>query len=322
VYAEDPANKQFGLPSVGRLHRYIEPNDLPGTRCDSGIKEGSEISIYYDPMISKLVTYGKDRTEAMARMEEALDSYVIRGVTHNASLLQEILKHPKFIEGDITTNFLYEHYPEGFKGKQLTADESNRVISAAAALFYEREAARAIYTSPERHQRAQTVPTSFSVDFNGADTEVTIRPNASGYEIDVGGSIASFGRVAHNDPICKFGDDIIQPIKIDSRNVKLQFQGTVFNVGIMNSKAATYEKMMPEKPKEDLSSKLLSPMPGTVVSINVLVGDAVAAGQAVAVVEAMKMQNGLTISRDGIVKAIHVAAGDKVADEDVLLELE
>ena len=94
--------------------------EFSGTRCDSGIKEGSEISIYYDPMISKLVTYGKDRAEAMARMETALDSYVIRGVTHNASLLQEILKHPKFIEGDITTNFLYEHYPDGFHGKQLT----------------------------------------------------------------------------------------------------------------------------------------------------------------------------------------------------------
>ena len=136
VYAEDPT-KQFGLPSVGRLHRYIEPTHLPGTRCDSGIKEGSEISIYYDPMISKLVTYGKTREEAMNRMEQALDSYVIRGVTHNASLLQEILKHPKFIEGDITTNFLYEHYPEGFSGKQLTDAEQSSVVSVAAALYFE-----------------------------------------------------------------------------------------------------------------------------------------------------------------------------------------
>ena len=136
VYAEDPT-KQFGLPSVGRLHRYIEPTHLPGTRCDSGIKEGSEISIYYDPMISKLVTYGKTREEAMTRMEQALDSYVIRGVTHNASLLQEILKHPKFIEGDITTNFLYEHYPEGFSGKQLTDAEQSSVVSVAAALYFE-----------------------------------------------------------------------------------------------------------------------------------------------------------------------------------------
>ena len=115
----DISNQQIAQVNIFS-NKVINYAKFSGTRCDSGIKEGSEISIYYDPMISKLVTYGKDRAEAMARMETALDSYVIRGVTHNASLLQEILKHPKFIEGDITTNFLYEHYPDGFHGKQLT----------------------------------------------------------------------------------------------------------------------------------------------------------------------------------------------------------
>jgi len=322
VYAEDPANKQFGLPSVGRLHRYVEPTHLPGTRCDSGIKEGSEISIYYDPMISKLVTYGKDREEAMKRMEEALDSYVIRGVTHNASLLQEILKHPKFIEGDITTNFLYEHYPEGFMGKQLTGEEQRSVVAVAAAIYYERLAAKSRYVSNERHSRVTQPESSFVAEFNGAQHSIDIALTATGYDINVDGVTTSHAKIDPNAALVSFGDDIVQPISIASNGVKLQFQGTVFDVSIMDSKSASYQSLMPEKPKEDMSSMLISPMPGTVVSISVEVGDAVTAGQSVAVVEAMKMQNGLAISRDGIVKAIHVGAGDKVADEDVILELE
>merc|ERR1711990_327751 len=216
VYAEDPT-KQFGLPSVGGLHRYIEPTDCPGTRCDSGIKEGSEISIYYDPMISKLVTYGKDRAEAMARMETALDSYVIRGVTHNASLLQEILKHPKFIEGDITTNFLYEHYPDGFHGKQLTSDETNRVLSVAAALYFERQQLRRNYISAERHFVGCSTPTEFISTFGDSEHTVSINAGNGGYNIPVdGGDSIFYPSVQFNQPIINFGSDIIQPIKIDT----------------------------------------------------------------------------------------------------------
>uniref|UniRef100_A0A665VGE6 Propionyl-CoA carboxylase alpha chain, mitochondrial n=1 Tax=Echeneis naucrates TaxID=173247 RepID=A0A665VGE6_ECHNA len=120
IYAEDPY-KSFGLPSIGRLSEYQEPLNLKNVRVDSGIEEGSDISIYYDPMISKLVTYGATRGEALARMEDALDNYVIRGVTHNISLLREIITHPRFISGDISTNFLPEVYPDGFKGHQLEA---------------------------------------------------------------------------------------------------------------------------------------------------------------------------------------------------------
>uniref|UniRef100_A0A4W3HHW2 Propionyl-CoA carboxylase subunit alpha n=1 Tax=Callorhinchus milii TaxID=7868 RepID=A0A4W3HHW2_CALMI len=118
VYAEDPY-KSFGLPSIGRLSQYQEPLHVPSVRVDSGIQEGSEISIYYDPMISKLVTHGTNRAEALQRMEEALDNYVIRGVTHNIGLLREIIIHPRFVEGDITTKFLPEVYPDGFKGLLL-----------------------------------------------------------------------------------------------------------------------------------------------------------------------------------------------------------
>ncbi|KAI2668448.1 Propionyl-CoA carboxylase alpha chain, mitochondrial [Labeo rohita] len=134
VYAEDPY-KSFGLPSIGRLSQYQEPLNLPNVRVDSGIQEGSDISIYYDPMISKLVTYGKTREEALTKMEEALDNYVIRGVTHNIPLLREIIVHPRFVSGDISTKFLPEVYPDGFKGHMLTAGERRELLATAAALY-------------------------------------------------------------------------------------------------------------------------------------------------------------------------------------------
>uniref|UniRef100_A0A669EFU8 Propionyl-CoA carboxylase alpha chain, mitochondrial n=1 Tax=Oreochromis niloticus TaxID=8128 RepID=A0A669EFU8_ORENI len=134
VYAEDPY-KSFGLPSIGRLSQYQEPLDLDKVRVDSGIQEGSDISIYYDPMISKLITYGATRAEALGRMEDALDNYVIRGVTHNIPLLREIITHPRFVSGHISTNFLPEVYPDGFKGHQLEADAKRELLASAAVLY-------------------------------------------------------------------------------------------------------------------------------------------------------------------------------------------
>uniref|UniRef100_A0A671W3A2 Propionyl-CoA carboxylase alpha chain, mitochondrial n=1 Tax=Sparus aurata TaxID=8175 RepID=A0A671W3A2_SPAAU len=134
VYAEDPY-KSFGLPSIGRLSQYQEPLNLSNVRVDSGIQEGSDISIYYDPMISKLVTYGATRAEALSKMEDALDNYVIRGVTHNIPLLREIITHPRFISGDISTNFLPEVYPDGFKGHQLEVGNRRELLASAAALY-------------------------------------------------------------------------------------------------------------------------------------------------------------------------------------------
>ncbi|XP_057388660.1 propionyl-CoA carboxylase alpha chain, mitochondrial isoform X1 [Balaenoptera acutorostrata] len=134
VYAEDPY-KSFGLPSIGRLSQYQEPIHLPGVRVDSGIQPGSDISIYYDPMISKLITYGSDRREALKRMEDALDNYVIRGVTHNIALLREVIINSRFVKGDINTKFLSDVYPDGFKGHQLTENERNQLLAIASSLF-------------------------------------------------------------------------------------------------------------------------------------------------------------------------------------------
>ncbi|XP_072478138.1 propionyl-CoA carboxylase alpha chain, mitochondrial isoform X2 [Notamacropus eugenii] len=134
VYAEDPY-KSFGLPSVGRLSQYEEPSYLPGVRVDSGIQPGSDISIYYDPMISKLISYGSNRTEALERMEAALDNYVVRGVTHNIALLREVINHKRFVVGDINTKFLSDVYPDGFKGHKLTKTEKQQLMAIASSLY-------------------------------------------------------------------------------------------------------------------------------------------------------------------------------------------
>lgn len=134
VYAEDPY-KHFGLPSIGKLYKYIEPKSLPGVRCDSGIQEGSEISIYYDPLICKLVCHGETREEAIKRSIAALDSYVIRGVTNNIPLLRDILANENFAKGSITTNFLSENYPNEFTGIKLKYEDKMKLLTIASALY-------------------------------------------------------------------------------------------------------------------------------------------------------------------------------------------
>ncbi|XP_039358553.1 propionyl-CoA carboxylase alpha chain, mitochondrial isoform X7 [Mauremys reevesii] len=155
VYAEDPY-KSFGLPSIGRLSQYQEPLHVSNVRVDSGIQEGSDISIYYDPMISKLITYGSDRAEALQRMEEALDNYVIRGVTHNIALLREVIIHPRFVQGDVSTKFLPDVYPDGFKGHKLTDLEKRELLAIATSLYMAEQLRSQQFLGSPRSKAADT----------------------------------------------------------------------------------------------------------------------------------------------------------------------
>uniref|UniRef100_A0A673A1R5 propionyl-CoA carboxylase n=1 Tax=Sphaeramia orbicularis TaxID=375764 RepID=A0A673A1R5_9TELE len=288
VYAEDPY-KSFGLPSIGRLSQYQEPVNLCNVRVDSGIQEGSDISIYYDPMISKLVTYGATRAEALSKMEDALDNYVIRGVTHNIPLLREIITHPRFISGDISTNFLPEVYPDGFKGHQLEASTRRELLASAAALHV---------ASQLRSQRILVL---------------YIRMFSYGERVEVCGqwSLAS--------PLL--------PLTINNTHRMLQLLSypaflLQFKVRVLSKLAAELNSYMPEKVPEDTTSILRSPMPGTVVAVSVKAGDTVAEGQEICVIEAMKMQNSLTAVRQAKVKSVHCKAGETVGEGDLLVELE
>ncbi|XP_015978627.2 propionyl-CoA carboxylase alpha chain, mitochondrial isoform X3 [Rousettus aegyptiacus] len=313
VYAEDPY-KSFGLPSTGRLSQYQEPVHLPGVRVDSGIQPGSDISIYYDPMISKLITYGSDRTEALKRMEDALDNYIIRGVTHNIALLREVIINSRFIKGDINTKFLSDVYPDGFKGHRLTENERNHLLAIASSLFVASQL-RAQRFQEHGNSRVPIVKpkvTKWELSIKLSDEVHTVVASNSGptFSVEVDGSkltVTSTWNLA--SPLLS--------VNVDGTQRTIQYK-----VHILTRLAAELNKFMLEKVAEDTSSILRSPMPGVVVAVSVKPGDMVAEGQEICVIEAMKMQNSMTAGKTGKVKSVHCKAGDTVGEGDLLVELQ
>lgn len=330
VYAEDPY-KSFGLPSIGRLDRYVEPTHIPGVRVDSGIKEGSEISIYYDPMISKLISYGKTRKEALDIMCNALDNYVIRGVTHNVPLCHEVLRHPRFVSGDISTNFLMEVYPDGFSGKTLSSEEEIELKAIASVFYASQQRSLRQYTNQTRLPILGEEITIWNVqvELNGQSCDAVVTMYPDRYEVTMNDMVVTLSADWNlTNPVqtvsVNNGEGFaVQCIKSNSLGeFVIQYQGTLFALKVLSEKAAELMKFMPEKVQEDETSMLRSPMPGTVLSVNCDVGDEVATGQEICVVEAMKMQNSLTSVRDGKIKHIHCKAGDSIGEGDLIIELE
>ncbi|KAJ2712219.1 hypothetical protein H4R19_002870, partial [Coemansia spiralis] len=344
VYAEDPEKY---LPSIGTLAKYREPasrlraNDV---RCDSGITEGSEISMYYDPMICKLSTHGATRAEAIATMNHALDQYLITGVTHNIPLLRDVVSSPDFANGRITTAFLAEHYPTGFKGHRLVPRTTEQLAAAAAAIHFVRQAREMAGGAPHAHyvlllpqlQDDGTVarlevgvalalrsPTANLQGSNTFAATVTLPDGAVResqlelrWDVDmpfVEAQLTSEGAVA--DLTLQFLD----PLPLGMR---VQFLGTKFDVDVLLPRQRELQRFMKEEERLDTSKLVLAPMPGTIVSVAVAPGDVVAEGAEVAVVEAMKMQNVLRAPRAGVVKAVHVQTGATVSGDDILVELE
>ncbi|XP_044525278.1 propionyl-CoA carboxylase alpha chain, mitochondrial [Gracilinanus agilis] len=311
VYAEDPY-KSFGLPSIGKLSQYEEPLHLPGVRVDSGIQPGSDISIYYDPMISKLISYGSNRTEALQRMEAALDNYVIRGVTHNIALLREVINHKRFVEGDINTKFLSDVYPEGFKGHKLTKTEKQQLMAIASSLYvsFQLRAQRFEENSRIPVQKPQMANWDLSIKMGDEIHSVIASNSGSTFCVEVDGSklnVTSEWNLA--SPLLS--------VNIDGTQRIVQYK-----VHVLTELAAELNKYMLEKIAEDTSSILRSPMPGVVVAVSVKPGDMVSEGQEICVIEAMKMQNSMGAGKTGKVKSVHCKAGDTVGEGDLLVELE
>lgn len=329
VYAEDPY-KNFGLPSIGRLYKYIEPTHIPNVRCDSGIIEGSEISIYYDSMICKLVTHGNTRNEALNTMNKALDSYVIRGVTYNVSLLRDVLNHPKFRMGNITTKFLPEEYPSGFKGHQLTEQERDELLATTAYFFVQRAKKAKSFKNQSKLNAVSKKQDSWDlvITLRKEDYPVNVKSYPDGrFEVAVQGRTAEFRTASGlSDPVFQAkinGNDVLlQMLKKGGNRFDIQHYGTTYKLRVHTQDQYEYLKYMPEIKEEDMSPFLKSPMPGTVVSVAVSVGDTVHEGQELAVVEAMKMQNSLHAGLSGTVKAVHYSAGDKVGEGDIMVEIE
>lgn len=340
VYAEDPY-KGFGLPSVGRLTKYEEPRHIEGVRCDSGIREGSEISIYYDPLICKLVTYGNSREQALDRMRNALDNYVIRGPTHNIPLLRDIVDEERFRRGDITTKYLPTVYPEGFAGTVLKEEEQCNIAALSAALQARKSSRSQMFLNHERQQ--QTVHDPFAktykyiVEFpkhgdkgTKKRSEVTVRlegkDHEEAYAVVDGKDVHIVGDMSLARSVMRLtANGKTMTTQLSSKRpgeFTLIYKGSPFKMKVMPAVSENMLKFMKEKPKLDLSSVVIAPMPGAIKSVSTKPGMLVTEGQELCVMEAMKMQNSLLAGRTGKVKKVNCKQGDTVDEGAILVELE
>jgi propionyl-CoA carboxylase alpha chain len=331
VYAEDPY-RGF-LPSTGRLTRYRPPvpgweddgaengrRGMDGVRVDDGVYEGGEVSMFYDPMIAKLVTWGKTRDEAADKQIAALDSFEIEGLGHNIDFVSAIMQHPRFRSGELTTGFIAEEYPEGFHGA-ATPDAPLGDLAAIAGFIATARADRARQVDGQLADDLPP-PTEWSITIDGktftvnfAEDEISV----DGVPVDLAMEYTPGDRLV----TAEIGEASL-PVKIEPTRtgLKMTTRGAIHQVRILPARIAYLTSHMIEKVPPDLSRFLICPMPGLLVSLNVAEGDKVEAGQPLAVVEAMKMENILRAEKSATVKSVNAKAGDSLAVDAVILELE
>lgn len=324
VYAEDP-RRNF-LPSLGLLTKYIEPTG-EGVRCDSGILDGSQISMYYDPMICKLVTWGDDRATAIKRMDDALNSYIIRGLNHNSAFLQDVIRSKRFASGKITTNFIKEEYPDGWTGSDLTSEEAQQLVAATMAVHQERLATEAtndqmLATYEPRFERELVATIGdkkypVQVDFEGETMVLTV----DGQKVTVENPAFECEKTIMAARVN--GKDVkVQYFEPTTEGYSMQYCGGNFEVVLRSAREEELSKFMIPKVQPDTSKFLASPMAGSLVKVNVKEGDRVEAGQALAVVEAMKMQNELYAQKACVVKKVYFKPGQNLALDDVIMDFD
>jgi propionyl-CoA carboxylase alpha chain len=326
IYAEDPF-RSF-LPSTGRLVRYRPPaegSDGHGQlRNDTGVFEGAEISIYYDPMIAKLCAHAPTREGAIDLSVRALDEFEIDGIQHNVPFLAALLDHPRFRRGTITTGFIAEEFPDGFHGAALS-DATYRSLVALAAFLKVHEVARAQTISGQLPGRGRRLSDSYVVSDGTRSSPVDIRRGDGGMDIVVDEHVVAISCPGFQ-PGRRLFKGLIngKPFSARLRRVgsawRLTHRGATLDFRVRLPRAAALAALMPHKAPPDTSKFLLCPMPGLVVSIAVTEGQEVKAGETLAVVEAMKMENVLKAERDGVVAKIEAKAGDSLAVDAVILE--
>ena len=318
VYAEDPY-RGF-LPSTGRLVRYRPPAETADVRVDDGVVEGSEISMFYDPMIAKLVTYGDTREEAIDTQIAALDRFEIDGIGHNVDFLSALMQHPRFREGRLTTGFIAEEYPEGFHGAPVP-EALTAKLSAVAGIIACAEGERAGAIDGRLNGR---VPTNceWVVSMDGAEHRVTVEDETvivDGKALVVDAPYVPGQRLIEAEID---GEPLAMRISRTRSGWRLTTRGRSHDLRLLPPHVADLAKHMIEKVPPDLSRFLLCPMPGLLTALHVKEGDKVEAGQPLAVVEAMKMENILRAEKAGIVAKVDAAPGDSLAVDAVILEFE
>jgi len=366
IYAEDSL-RNF-LPSVGVLHRYRPPKETPvgdinGTvRIDTGVEECSEISIHYDPMIGKLITYAPTRQQAIDVMKRSLDEFVIKGVRCNIDFCRDIMDNPRFLSGDLTTHFIAQEYPDpGFRGHRLTRTELQELVAIAAMLQMQHRQQAKIYLPPEGSfvagkqtvgraalvgvlspeeivAQSDVVVTTEGTVGDPAKTRVHIQAKkprlgdviSTEFVLEIEG----FGQrhYAANLPdnsglysaTCKETGvvRVVQLVEKTNYGYLISMAGSPYKMTLRSEELERLSQHMPVKVAPDLSAQLASPMPGKLHSIAVKEGDVVIAGQEMCVVEAMKMQNVLRCPKDSTIKKICAKQGDNLALDQVIMYFE
>jgi len=343
LYAEDPY-RGF-LPSIGRLTRYRPPQetaagpmlingkwqgDAPAgataVRNDTGVYEGGEISMYYDPMIAKLCTWAPTRDQAIEAMRVALDSFEVEGIGHNLPFLSAVMDHPIFISGDMTTAFIAEEYPDGFEGVELPETDLRRIAASCAAMHRVAEIRRArVSGRMDNHERK--VGTDWVVTLQDQEFEVAIEADQDGSTVTFldGGVLRVASDWTPGNQLAVLdvdGSPLILKVGKVSGGFRIRNRGADLKVHVRTPRQAELARMMPEKLPPDTSKMLLCPMPGLIVKISVEVGEEIQEGQALCTVEAMKMENILRAEKKGVVTKINAGPGDSLAVDDVIMEFE
>ncbi|MFC6622198.1 acetyl-CoA carboxylase biotin carboxylase subunit [Novosphingobium panipatense] len=331
VYAEDPY-RGF-LPSTGRLVRYNPPVEgwtddgeengrrgVDGIRVDDGVYEGGEVSMFYDPMIAKLITWGETRDEAADKQIAALDAFEIEGLGHNIDFVSAIMQHPRFRSGELTTGFIAEEYPEGFTGASAS-DELKVQLAAVAAFVATARADRARRVEGQLGAPLDP-PGDWTVTIDKDVYEVSIDEDVvtvNGEEVDLALEYTPGDRFVDAEVD---GEDLTLKLEVTRTGFRMTTRGAVHKVGCLPAGMAKLTRHMIEKVPPDLSRFLICPMPGLLVALHVGEGDKVEAGQPLAVVEAMKMENILRAEKAGVVKAVNARAGESLAVDAIILEME
>jgi len=336
INAEDPF-RNF-LPSTGRLVKYRPPAQtmeasLPvpeggGVRVDTGVSEGGEIPMYYDSMIAKLIVHGLDRNDAIRRMGEALNAFVIRGISSNIPFQAALLAHPKFVAGDFNTGFIAEQYPKGFSAAQVPHDDPDFVIALAAAI--KRLSLEGSTSLTGQLRGHEMVPRHDFVvvvqEEGGARTGHPVR-----LRLDNGFMLVALGERTHVirldgalRDIAIHGEADGKPFCAQVERLGLDYRiahnGLTVLARVLSPRAAELYELVPHKPPPDMSRYLLSPMPGLLVDVAVQAGQKVLAGERLAVIEAMKMENVLVAAQDGVVAKVVANKGESLAVDQVILE--
>jgi propionyl-CoA carboxylase alpha chain len=303
----------------------LRGNDEVVVRVDDGVADGGEVSMFYDPMIAKLVTWAPTREQAIDAQVDALDQFVIDGISDNVDFLSALMQHPRFRSGEITTGFIAEEYPEGFEGasadEQLIADLT-AIAGMVSVITDERAAEISDQVGPPPHFPCERV-----VKIGGETHKVRIKPYKGGTlaVTDDGDLVDIVGRWVPGQRLLSATVDgrlrIVQ-VRRAGRDWELQTRGRTHRVQVLNPHVADLAKHMIEKVPPDLSRFLLAPMPGLLTKLDVAVGDKVEPGQPVAVMEAMKMENILRAPKAAKVKATPAKAGDSLAVDQVIVEFE